>query len=86
MLVPAVGMQSVENRDLPGGFGTGDAPRFAADGPPATSLRPPPNPLIVPVVNRLDVVAVGVEHEGAVVAVRVFGPEPGRTVVGAAGG
>jgi hypothetical protein len=33
------------------------------------------------VVDGLDVVAIGVEHVGAVVAFVVLGPRPGRTVV-----
>ena len=38
------------------------------------------------VQDRLDVVAVGVEQEGAVVALVVLGAQAGRAVVAAAGG
>jgi hypothetical protein len=38
------------------------------------------------VAHGFDVVAVGVEHEGAVVMRVVVRPQPGRTVVGTAGG
>src|SRR5262245_55694380 len=37
------------------------------------------------VADGFDVVAVGVEHEGAVVVLVVVRPQPGRAVVGGAG-
>ena len=35
--------------------------------------------------NSLDIVAVGIEHEGAVIIGVIFRPEPWRAVIGGAG-